>query len=265
MLLGTLAVVAISLTALAVWSVGSPSEAPTAGVAHALDPASSSDAAVESSAAPNAADTTGTATAADTPPTTLPAPTVGDWVSAWSTQDADLFVIGDGFSNLRSQWVHQWAGLVAAERPVQIHHWGEAADVSFNEADLISEGEGAQLTIWNASRADTTVSEAAGRTSEFLEAAGDVDAVMVSLGRESTPSGVAASLDQLVDEVGPDLPVLVVIGPPGLYGSDVADGILAWVEDHDERVSLVDLRESAPDEATAEEWAAAFQAALAGS
>lgn len=270
--LAALAAVAVSLSAYAVWSVG---QAPESAMTAALPGGSplgedrapisgpDTDATTATDPAPDATATAGTAPDGDTPGSTAPpATSVAGWASAWSGPDADLLVIGDGFSNLRSQWIHQWATELAAERPVQIHHWAEAEDVRFNEPDVLSEGSGPGLTIWNASRGDTTIGEAAEHTQAFLGAASQVDAVLVSLGRGSAGEDVAASLDHLVGELDADLPVLVLAGPPGLYNTGVSDGILAWAQAHQDRVALVDLRGTAPDQATAEEWAGAFQAAL---
>ncbi len=269
--LAALAAVAVSLSAYAVWSVGqAPESAMTAalpggsplGEERAPISGPDTDATTATDPAQDAA-TAGTAPDGDTPGSTAPpATSVAGWASAWSGPDADLLVIGDGFSNLRSQWIHQWATELAAERPVQIHHWAEAEDVRFNEPDVLSEGSGPGLTIWNASRGDTTIGEAAEHTQAFLGAASQVDAVLVSLGRGSAGEDVAASLDHLVGELDADLPVLVLAGPPGLYNTGVSDGILAWAQAHQDRVALVDLRGTAPDQATAEEWAGAFQAAL---
>jgi len=269
--LAALAAVAVSLSAYAVWSVG---QAPESAMTAALPGGSplgedrapisgpDTDATTATDPAQDAA-TAGTAPDGDTPGSTAPpATSVAGWASAWSGPDADLLVIGDGFSNLRSQWIHQWATELAAERPVQIHHWAEAEDVRFNEPDVLSEGSGPGLTIWNASRGDTTIGEAAEHTEAFLGAASQVDAVLVSLGRGSAGEDVAASLDHLMGELDADLPVLVLAGPPGLYNTGVSDGILAWAQAHQDRVALVDLRGTAPDQATAEEWAGAFQAAL---
>src|SRR5690606_717248 len=58
--------------------------------------------------------------------------TVQDWVEAWS-DEADLLIVGDGYSNMPSQWVQLWGDEVGTERPVTIHHWGEAEDVTFND------------------------------------------------------------------------------------------------------------------------------------
>ena len=177
--LAALAAVAVSLSAYAVWSVG---QAPESAMTAALPGGSplgedrapisgpDTDATTATDPAQDAA-TAGTAPDGDTPGSTAPpATSVAGWASAWSGPDADLLVIGDGFSNLRSQWIHQWATELAAERPVQIHHWAEAEDVRFNEPDVLSEGSGPGLTIWNASRGDTTIGEAAEHTQAFLGA-----------------------------------------------------------------------------------------------
>lgn len=265
-LLGVLAVVAISLSVFAAWSVSRP---PTAALSAATStpgsgaaPASGAggDPAADSAAPDGAAD--GSAATAAPAVSSSPA-TVEDWVAAWSGPGSGVLVIGDGFSNLRSQWIHQWAILLAAERPVQIEHWAEAEDVSFNEPDILSDGAGSELTVWNASRADTTIAEAAEHLQTFRAAAGEVDAVLVSLGRGSADEDVAASLDELVGALEADLPVLLVIAPPGLTSTSTSDAILAWAQAHEDRVSVVDLRESAPEVASAEQWAAAFASALA--
>ncbi|MCK0112764.1 hypothetical protein MWU75_11495 [Ornithinimicrobium sp. F0845] len=260
-LLAVLGVVAIRASGFAIWSVRQPHPSLD-------DPQTTVTTPDVTTTGPTAApDTTQTATplvdVTDTTATTEDgAVDVSAWVDAWAGDDANLLVIGDGFSNLRSQWIHQWAGLVAAERPVEIRHWAEAADVTFNDPDVLSEGDGSGLTIWNASRRATSIEDAAERTDTFLSEASDVDAVLVSLGRSSAGEDVDASLDLLMEELGSDLPVLAVTSPASLDADEVSDGILTWAQDHEDRVAVVDLRESAPEQATAEQWADAFHEAL---
>ncbi len=59
-----------------------------------------------------------------------------------------------------------------------------------------------------------------------------------------------------------DVPVLVAIGPDGLYDEGVGDALRAWAENHSDRVAVLDLRGQAPDGASAEQWAISFQRAL---
>ncbi len=176
-------------------------------------------------------------------------------------------MIGDGSSNLRSQWIHLWGAELADDRPVQIHHWAEEEDVDFNGADVLSEGDGPLLTIWSASRHGTTVTAAADRTDDFFEAAGPIDAVLVSLGSDSegTSDDMAEALEYLqseLDQSGEGLPVLAVVAPRGLLSDEISDGILSWSQANEDRVSVMDLRASAPEGATAEQWAQAFDEAL---
>lgn len=187
-----------------------------------------------------------------------PPVSVESWFTAWQVEDSHLLVIGDGFSNLPWQWVQLWGEIVGRERPVQIHHWGETADATFNEAILLSDVEGPALTIWSASRAGTTIDAARARVSEFFTEAGEVDAVLVSLGLHSEDEDVAAALDDLLTAMDDDLPVLVTVAPRGLMSSSVSTAVADWASDNADRVSMIDLRGRARDEATAEEWAIAF-------
>ncbi len=254
-LIALLAVVAVGVSALAVLSVNRP-QAPTAlGTTDGPSTAAPGDAAATTSEAP-ADDAASTSDDGDGPETGVEA-----WVQAWS-DDADLLVVGDGFSNLPTQWVQLWAAAVGDDRPVEIRHWGEAADVSFNDPIELSTGDGPRLTVWSASRDGSTIHDAAERYGRFVEASTAPDAVLVSLGLDSGDEDVAEGLDQLVGEIDEDVPVLVAIAPEGLYDDGVGDAILAWAQEHADRVAVVDLRGATPDEASAEEWAEAFDAAL---
>lgn len=187
-------------------------------------------------------------------------PTLADWRSAWS-DDADLLVVGDGYSNLESQWVQLWAGRQAGDRPTLVSHWAERADDAFNDPIELSDGEGPDLHVWSASRDGTTIREATRRIDRFIAASAPPDAVLISLGGSSGDEDVAEQLDRLLEEL-PDVPVLVAAGPSGLYETGVADDIVAWAEDNTDRVSLIDLREATSENPTAEEWALAFDEAV---
>lgn len=200
---------------------------------------------------------------ADPPAQDGPAVDLATWTSALSPDGAHLLVVGDGYSNLPSQWVQQWGVLVGAERPVAIRHWGEAADVSFNEPIELSTGDGPSLTVWSASRDGSTVQDAVERLDRFASDAADPDAILVSLGQGSGGEDVAGALDALLEGL-PDVPVLLVVGPAGLYDAGVGDAIAGWGEEHSERVVTVDLRDAVAEAPTAEEWALAFQDALGG-
>ncbi|ANS79807.1 hypothetical protein SGUI_2411 [Serinicoccus hydrothermalis] len=192
--------------------------------------------------------------------TTEPAePTLADWRSAWRDH-ADLLVIGDGYSNLESQWVQLWADRQAADRPTLVCHWAERADDAFNDPIELSDGEGPDLHVWSASRDGTTIREATRRIDRFIDASAPPDAVLISLGGSSGDEDVAEQLDRLLEEL-PDVPVLVAAGPSGLYETGVADDIVDWAKDNTDRVSLIDLREATSENPTGEEWALAFDEA----
>lgn len=253
-----LAVAAVALSALAVVNVNRsrPPEAAT------LDPTAFT------AAGPPVDDASATSTSApdDAASTTSGGaePDVDGWVQAWSG-DADLLVVGDGFSHLPGQWLQLWADRVGRDRPVTIHHWGEAADVAFNDPIELSTGDGAPLSLWSASRDGTTIHDAAQDYPRFVEASARPDAVLVSMGLDSGEEDVAAGLDELlaqVDDLDPDVPVLLAIGPDGLYDEGVGDALRAWADEHADRVAVLDLRGEAPAAASAEQWAAAFQSAL---
>ncbi|MGC5584533.1 hypothetical protein [Ornithinimicrobium sp. W1665] len=277
-LIAGLAALAVASSAYAVWSVNRPHpslDGPAGQVAGWASTAEPDGAAVTTGVGEQGADgaavtssdgatrTEGSVEmAAPTTDATDPADraTVEAWVHAWS-DESDLLVIGDGYSNMPTQWVQLWGDEVGSDRPVTIHHWGEAADVTFNDPIVLSEEDGPQLTIWSASRDGTSIADAAERVDRFADEAGDVDAVLVSLGMDSEDEDVAASLDTLlaeVDAIDEDLPVLVAVAPPELYGPGVADEILAWAQDNADRVAVVDLSTIASDDPTAEEWALAF-------
>ncbi|WP_151526776.1 hypothetical protein [Serinicoccus kebangsaanensis] len=188
-------------------------------------------------------------------------PSVQGWREAWSGEDAALLVVGDGYSNLTSQWVQLWGALQADDRSTLISHWGEEADVAFNDPIELSADAGPSLHVWSASRGGSSIGDAADRVEQFLDAAAPPDAVLVSLGGSSGGEDVPAQLDRLVGQL-PDVPVLVAAGPSELYSAGVADAVAGWAQDNADRVSLVDLREATVDNPTAEEWALAFDEAV---
>lgn len=186
---------------------------------------------------------------------------IADWVEAWSEDPADVLVIGDGYTNLPSQWIQLWGERVADDRPVTIRHWGEAADQSFNSPIVLSGDEDDSLSIWSAGRADTTIEAAAERVDGFVGASTTPDAVLISLGMSSEDEDVSTGMDALLEDL-PAVPLLVVLGPNDLYDAQVLDALREWVASHEERVTLVDLADRAPDSPSAEEWAQSFDEAI---
>ncbi|AXH96371.1 hypothetical protein [Ornithinimicrobium avium] len=255
-----LCVVAVGASGLAYWSVNRPhpasqnpsAAAPVAPGDSTAGPTGTADPAATTSEGPSA-------TATEAPDGG--SASVSEWVDAWSG-DADLLVVGDGFSHLPTQWVQLWADRVGRDRPVTIHHWGETADVSFNDPIELSDGAGEPLDVWSASRDGSTIHDAAERYQRFVDASTEPDAVLVSMGLDSGEEDVADGLDELVGQVDEDVPVLIAIGPDDLYDEGVADALLSWAEEYDDRVAVLDLRGEAPDSASAEEWAMAFARAL---
>ncbi|GAA5163895.1 hypothetical protein [Ornithinimicrobium tianjinense] len=270
LLIAILALIAVGLSVLAYRTVNLPGgEALGPPPAAATSPTSDDDLATATgdgadSTATSDADGTGT----DSDVRTGSADgDLADWVDAWSGPDSDLLVVSDGFSHLPEQWVQQWALLTGTEggRPVAIHHWGEEQDVSFNEPLELTSGDGPGLTVWSGGRYGTTIADAADHVAAFAEASTGADAVLVSLGQGSPGEDVAAGLDALlaqIDATYPDTPVLVVVGPAGLYDAAVLDEMAAWTEDNADRVAAVDMRDLTDAGPTAEQWAAAFAAAL---
>lgn len=266
-IVGGLVVLAVGASAYAFWSVGQPhpSSLDSAVATGTVTP--TDDAATSSTQPDGKKSEDSRATSTEAPPTTAPAadgspaPTAEDWQEAWS-EDADLLVIGDGYSNLPSQWVQQWADRVGEDRPVKIRHWGEASDVEFNDPIVLSEEGGPSLTVWSAGRAGSTVQAAAERYDRFVDASTTPDAVLVTLGLSSADEDIAEGLDALVRQIAEDAPVLVLVGPEGLYEEGVSDAFATWAQDNDERVALLDLRDVAPENPTAEQWAVAFEDAL---
>lgn len=270
-LLAALAAVAVGASGFAVWSVNRPhpslggawGTAPSVAVAIDDDASSTSlgTSGMDTTASPTPAPTT--AAPDDTAQTAAPEAadaTVEQWLAAWE-DEADLLVIGDGYSNLTSQWVEEWAALVAQERPVEIRHWDEADDRTFADPVVLSEEDGPPLRVWSASRGGTTIGQAADRLDRFARVSADPDAILVSLGMDSGDEDVPESMDELLAGLD-DVPVLVTIAPEGLYPPGVADDLLAWAQDNAERVAVIDLRESGLTDPPAEEWAQAFQQAL---
>lgn len=262
-LLAGLAVLAVGTSAYAVWSVNQPPASTAPGPTGVAVPTATGDDAGSTSAPATAAgaDSETSTASGGTEQTGEGASVVADWVEAWAQPDADLLVIGDGYSNLPSQWVQQWGALVGQERPVTIRHWGEAADVSFNDPIELSSGQGDALEIWSASRGGTTIADATERLETFDAASHDPEAVLVSLGQASAGEDIPVALDDLLAGL-PEVPVLVLVGPAGLYEPGVGDAVAEWAGENADRVVTVDLREATSDDPTAEEWALAFQDAL---
>lgn len=254
-MLAILCVIAVGLSVMALRGQGVP---PSATIETSSPP-------VPTPGDPASATSTGRPDDADLTTAAASVPDVDGWVEAWAGPGSDLLVVGDGFSNLPTQWVQLWATVMSADRPVTIHHWGEAEDISFNPPILLSDRDGDALGVWSASRDGTTIADAAEHMERFLQAADTPEAVLVSLGQASAGEDIADGLDQLVGEIDEGVPVLVAIGPAGLYEAGVGDALLEWAQAHDDRVSVVDLRGEAPDTASAEQWADAFDAAITGS
>lgn len=143
---------------------------------------------------------------------------------------------------------------------MQIRPWGEGEDRTFAEAVMLSDEDGPPLRVWSASRAGTTIAEAAELLERFDRAAAPA-AALVSLGMDSGDEDVPEAMDELLAGLD-DVPVLVTIAPEGLYPPGVADDLLARAQDNAERVAVLDLRESGLTDPPAEEWAQAFQQAL---
>lgn len=270
-LLGALGALAVGLSGYAVWVVNQPhpsiqDNSPTPpAVTGSSAPGQVDDEATTTT--PGAAGDIEEATQTAAPPqeTVEPAPTeltAADWVSALNGEGAALQVLGDGYGNMVWHWVQQWAEILGQERPVDIRHWGEAEDVTYNPPIVLSEGDGPALTVWSASRAESTIAAARERLDRFQDEADDADAVLVSLGGWSEEEDVAAEMDALLGEL-PEVPILVVIAPEGLYPTGVADDLSDWTQQHIDRVVLVDLRNTAVADASAEAWALAFHATLA--
>ncbi len=258
LLIVLLAIAAVTLSALAVTKVSRPEP-------HAAPLGTTGSPVAGGGVTDDAAMTTG-ATGDDetTSPAAQPDPRA--WVEAWSA-DADLLVVGDGFSHLPGQWLQLWAERVGDDRPVTIRYWGEAEDVAFNDPVVLSDGDGEPLTIWSASRNGSTIHDAAEDYQRFVDASTAPDAVLISMGLDSGDEDVADGMDDLIaqiDDEDEDVPVLLTIGPEGLYREGVGDALLAWAEEHAERVAVLDLRGEAPDGASAEQWATSFQDALEG-
>lgn len=266
-LLGVLGILAVGASGYAVWAVNQPH--PSLPNASPAPPAMTGRAApgpadAETTLAPAHEKAEATQTTDSSPETAEPEPTevtVADWTSALDGNGAALQVLGDGYSNLAWHWLQQWAGILGQERPVEIRHWGEAKDVTYNPPIVLSEDVGPALTVWSASRAGTTIAAARERLDRFQGEADDADAMLISLGESSESEDVAGEMDALLEAL-PEVPVLVVIAPEGLYPAGVADSLADWAGEQPERVVLVDLRETAVPEASAEAWAAAFHATL---
>lgn len=277
-LLAALAAVAVGASGFAIWVVNRPHPSlddprgSPPGFAFVTDDAAATTAPANDSADTTASPTTGPMTtsapddAGQTAEPDDPAEaeaTVTEWLAAWE-DEADLLVIGDGYSNLTTQWVQEWAARVGRERPVQIRHWAEAEDRTFAGPIVLSEEDGPALRVWSASRGGTTIGDAIDRLERFDRAAPEPAAMLISLGMDSDDEDVPASMDELLAGLD-DVPVLLTIAPEQLYPPGVADDLLAWADDNAERVAVVDLRESGLTEPTAEEWAQGFEQALADS
>ena len=267
-----LALVATGMTSYAIWSVRQPPvESPSTVVAGGsslasltTDPAQSTSTADPTTAGPDEATATTEGPSGGTDG--AESMSVEAWVEALAPgAEVDLLVVGDGYSNLPDQWVELWAEQRGDqdERTVQFRHWGEAEDASFNDPLSLTPGDGPPLRVWSASRADTTVADAAARLPDFVASATDPDAVLLTLGRSSEDEDIPSALGDLADAL-PEVPVLLVIGPAGLYPDGVGDAFETWATEHPDEAAVVDLRDLAPESPSAEEWAQAFDEALRG-
>lgn len=262
--LGGLCVLALGASVLAVWTVNRPhpslSQTSPANSVLVSAPTGTAEEPQDGDQAE-----TEVATQEHSPP---PSPSedvarLSDWRSDIVTDSADLLVVGDGYSNLPSQWIQLWGAVLSEDRPVTIRHWGEAADRSFNEPIELSTGDGPSLSIWSASRDGSTIMDAVERLERFDRASADPEAVLISLGQGSADEDIPAAMDELLAGL-PEVPVLLVVGPAALYDAGVGDALADWGVNNEDRVVTVDLRETTSGSPTAEEWAQAFQEALDG-
>lgn len=266
-ILTSVSVLAVGTSSFAVWSVGRPHPSISTTVDGQRTESPSSAPGETEPAMVDTPDTTARPPSADVPiaaSSHSESPSVESWLQGWSGQDADLLVVGDGNGNLPSHWIQHWGNLVATDRPVTIRHWGEAADVRFNEPIVLSASEGPDLTIWSASRAGTTVADASARYDRFREAGTDADAVLISLGLGSERENVGQAMDELMEEIGDDVPVLLLVGPTGSMEAEVGEELAVWADANTDQVVTVDLRKVSLSRATAQEWARAFARILEG-
>lgn len=274
--LALLAAAAIGASAYAYWSVNRPPDHSTTPAASTSAPAVAGSTAAppdgaSASSADDAATTTDSSTSTADPAgsTSQPASSpLASWVTALKRAD-HLLVLGDGRANEDTEWVQVWSGLLAADRPVSLRHWGEAKDWSFTEAISLpgEAAEGDRLTVWSASRRASSVASVTELLPRIDSASADPDAILVSLGAASADEDVPAAMNELLAALPEGLagaPVLVLVGPAG-SGSDpgVDDALASWAQEHDDEVALVDLREGDAGAGDPQAWAQALQDALA--
>lgn len=186
----------------------------------------------DEAAASASAEETTTSPSADDPASSLEefaAAVAGDGETPIS-----VLVLGDDTSNNRSEWVHLWGELASADRPVEVVHWAEASDVTYNEPDLFSEdGDGSPLTIWNASRAGANVAVTTERIDDYIPPDTELEAVIINLGANDDASSIPADLDDLraaIQERLGDIPTAVVAQGQAGVDSEVLDATFDWAD-----------------------------------
>lgn len=162
------------------------------------------------------------------------------WLAALAEADAQLLVVGDHTVNNLDEWVTEWAAL--QDRPVDVVFWHEESDASYEQRIRLGETEGeADLVVWNAGRAGTSLADAAEDVSSFIAEGAEPDLAIMTLAGEGDAGDLDALLNDLEGSAGDPVPVAVVLSPPGWASADLVQTLADWAADED--LPVIDLLE----------------------
>ena len=164
------------------------------------------------------------------------------WLDALAKPGAQLLVVGDRTVNDRDEWVVEWAALQGG-RPIDVLFWQEESGASYEGRLRVGDEEspGADLTIWDAGREDTTVAQAADRVGSFVEQGAVPDVVLVTV-TDGDREDFDALASELQEAAGESVPTLVVLSPARWAPADEVRVLAAWADD--QKVPVIDLRAS---------------------
>ncbi|OLT41911.1 hypothetical protein BJF86_02590 [Serinicoccus sp. CNJ-927] len=193
----------------------------------------------DTDAATTAPSTTAETTAEPEPPSVQERYTDGE--------DLEVLVLGDRTGTHENDWVAAWARQLTRQREVYLTSTQEADPTRYGDTASVG-GDGATVTIDNASLVEGTPEYAAARLDLFVR--DDPDLVLVSFGRANTPEDLPEQLGALQEELEEALPgaeVRFVVQPPRRDGQpQVTEAVRDWADDAD--AEIVDVARVFEDE-----------------
>lgn len=137
------------------------------------------------------------------------------------SQPVRILVLGDGSGDAGDEWVSLWARDLAADHTVAYAGWNSSTQ-GFDPAKR--QGNGPEISLFNASHDDATVAEAARDLDQIRRGASGsatptlsadpTEIVVISFGYQESPGKFAQDLQKLAGQLDSGTPVLVVNQAP---------------------------------------------------